>query len=220
MKKLQTVAAIATTLGAIAAGISLFKTGGQSTSAPNSPNISGNGNTVNYNGLLLQGIEENKPDISLEQYKALKTGMTYEEVLAVIKIPGTESASSGPVKTYTWGTPDHMHCVWTLPDGDADFALRWKVIKFAFARRLPKTEVLTATQRSRGERGIWQRRYWEHLIQDERDYRHHVDYVHLNPLKHGLVERVADWPYSSFHRAVRVGIYPASWCGGEARRDS
>ncbi len=101
--------------------------------------------------------------------------------------------------------PDHMHCVWTLPDGDADFALRWKVIKFAFARRLPKTEVLTATLRSRGERGIWQRRYWEHLIQDERDYRHHVDYVHLNPLKHGLVERVVDWPYSSFHRAVRTG---------------
>ena len=61
--------------------------------------------------------------------------------------------------------PDHMHCVWTLPDGDADFTLRWKVIKFAFARRLPKTEVLTATQRSRGERGIWQRRYWEHLVQ-------------------------------------------------------
>ncbi|MGK9064486.1 REP-associated tyrosine transposase [Stutzerimonas chloritidismutans] len=109
--------------------------------------------------------------------------------------------------------PDHMHCVWTLPDDDADFALRWKVIKFSFARRLPKTEVLTATQRSRGERGIWQRRYWEHLIRDERDYRHHVDYVHLNPLKHGWVTRVSDWPYSSFHRAVRAGVYPREWCG-------
>ncbi len=112
--------------------------------------------------------------------------------------------------------PDHMHCVWTLPDGDADFALRWKVIKFAFARRLPKTELLTTTQRSRGERGIWQRRYWEHLIQDERDYRRHVDYVHRNPLKHGLVECVVDWPYSSFHRAVGAGVYPAGWCGDEA----
>jgi len=112
--------------------------------------------------------------------------------------------------------PDHMHCVWTLPDGDAGFALRWKVIKFAFARRLPKTEVLTATQRSRGERGIWQRRYWEHLIQDERDYRHHVDYVHRNPLKHGLEEHVVDWPYSSFHRAVGAGIYPVDWCGDKA----
>jgi len=111
--------------------------------------------------------------------------------------------------------PDHMHCVWTLPHGDADFTLRWKVIKFAFARRLPKTEVLTATQRSRGERGIWQRRYWEHLIRDERDYRNHVDYVHRNPLKHGLVKRVVDWPYSSFHRAVAVGVYPLDWCGDE-----
>ena len=111
--------------------------------------------------------------------------------------------------------PDHMHCVWTLPDGDADFALRWKVIKFAFARRLPKTEVLTATQRPRGERGIWQRRYWEHMIRDERDYRHHVDYVHRNPLKHGLVERLVDWPYSSFHRAIGAGVYPVNWCGDE-----
>jgi putative transposase len=75
---------------------------------------------------------------------------------------------------------------------------------------------LTATQRSRGERGIWQRRYWEHLIQDERDYLQHVDYVHRNPLKHGLVEHVVDWPYSSFHRAVGAGLYPVDWCGGEA----
>jgi len=109
-----------------------------------------------------------------------------------------------------------VHCVWTLPDGEADFALRWQVIKFAFARRLPKTEILTATHRSRGERGIWQRRYWEHLIQDERDYRHHVDYVHLNPLKHGLVKRVVDWRHSSFHRAVAFGVYPADWCGDQA----
>jgi len=111
--------------------------------------------------------------------------------------------------------PDHMHYVWTLPDGDADFALRWKVIKFGFAKRLPKTEVLTVTQHARGERGIWQRRYWGHLIQDERDYRHHVDYVHLNPQKHGLVDRVADWPYSSFHRAVRAGVYTEDWCGDD-----
>src|SRR5690606_4304683 len=92
--------------------------------------------------------------------------------------------------------PEHMHCVWTLPEGGADFALRWKVIKFGFAKRLPPTETLTATQRCRGERGIWQRRYWEHLVGDERDYQHHIDYVHFNPLKHGLVSRVADWPYS------------------------
>jgi len=108
--------------------------------------------------------------------------------------------------------PDHMHCLWTLPAGDADFALRWKVIKFAFAKRLSKTETCTAAQQRRGERGIWQRRYWEHLIRDERDYERHFDYIHLNPLKHGHVERLEDWPYSSFHRAVARGIYPIGWC--------
>ncbi|WP_313053813.1 REP-associated tyrosine transposase [Pseudomonas lopnurensis] len=124
--------------------------------------------------------------------------------------------SRHPLHVDAWLTlPDHMHCVWTLPDGDVDFALRWKVIKFAFARRLPKTVMLTAAQRARGERGVWQRHYWEHLIQDERDYRYHVDYVHLNPLKHGLVDRVADWPFSSFHRAVRAGVYSGDWCGGD-----
>ncbi|SDI01401.1 putative transposase [Pseudomonas benzenivorans] len=111
--------------------------------------------------------------------------------------------------------PEHMHCLWTLPAEDADFALRWKVIKFAFARRLPKGEALTGTQRARGERGIWQRRYWEHLIRDDLDYQRHFDYIHLNPRKHGHVEHLADWPYSSFHRAVRTGIYSPDWWGNE-----
>ncbi len=108
--------------------------------------------------------------------------------------------------------PDHMHCLWTLPPGDTDFALRWKVIKFAFSKRLPVTETRTDNQQRRGERGIWQRRYWEHLIRDERDYQQHFDYIHINPLKHGYVEQLADWPYSSFHRAVAMGVYPAGWC--------
>lgn len=110
--------------------------------------------------------------------------------------------------------PDHMHCLWTLPDGDADFSRRWKVIKFGFCRRLPRTEARTTRQRTRGERGIWQRRYWEHLIRDDADYRNHFDYIHFNPLKHGHVSHLIDWPYSSFHRAVRLGIYPPDWCGG------
>ncbi|MCW1936438.1 transposase [Pseudomonas sp. MDMC_285] len=108
--------------------------------------------------------------------------------------------------------PEHMHCLWTLPLGDADFALRWKVIKFAFSKRLLATEMLSVNQQNRRERGIWQRRYWEHLIRDEHDYQRHFDYIHYNPLKHGHVARLADWPYSSFHRAVAQGIYPADWC--------
>lgn len=109
--------------------------------------------------------------------------------------------------------PDHMHCLWTLPPGDANFALRWQVIKFGFSRSLPAIEARSAVHIRRRERGIWQRRYWEHLIRDDADYQRHFDYIHINPLKHGHVTRVADWPFSTFHRAVRDGVYPPSWAG-------
>ena len=110
--------------------------------------------------------------------------------------------------------PDHTHCVWTLPLGDMDYSSRWKAIKIAFAKSLPKTERLSAARARKGERGIWQRRFWEHTIRDDRDYAAHIDYVHVNPLKHGLVRRVAEWPYSSFHRLVSKGVYTVDW-GGE-----
>lgn len=110
--------------------------------------------------------------------------------------------------------PDHMHCVWTLPPGDADFALRWRLIKLLFAKALPPTERLSLVRRHRKERGIWQRRYWEHTLRDEADFRAHVDYVHINPVKHGLAARVSDWPYSTFHRYVQAGTLPADWAGG------
>ena len=109
--------------------------------------------------------------------------------------------------------PEHMHCVWTLPPGDADYSLRWRLIKTSFSRALPLDEYRSAVRLHRGERGVWQRRYWEHLIRNEADFRRHIDYVYVNPLKHGLVQRVEDWPYSSFHRDVRAGLYPADWAG-------
>ena len=109
--------------------------------------------------------------------------------------------------------PDHTHCIWTLPPGDTDYSARWKAIKIAFAKSLPKTERLSAVRARKGERGIWQRRFWEHTIRDERDYAAHVDYVHINPFKHGLVRQVNAWPYSSFHRFVTAGIYPNDWAG-------
>jgi putative transposase len=111
--------------------------------------------------------------------------------------------------------PDHLHCVIELPIDDADFALRWRLIKSHFSKLLPKTELLSATRVRRGERGIWQRRYWEHLIRDEKDFSAHIDYVHLNPLKHGLVKKVSDWPYSTFHLLREIGVYPADWAGGD-----
>jgi putative transposase len=109
--------------------------------------------------------------------------------------------------------PEHLHAIWTLPEGDSDFALRWRLIKTAFSRALPHGEQRSESRQSKGERGIWQRRYWEHLIRDEADFARHVDYIHINPVKHGLVARVADWTHSSFHRYVRAGILPMDWAG-------
>lgn len=111
--------------------------------------------------------------------------------------------------------PNHLHCVIELPTGDSDFPLRWRLIKLEFSKQMPYTERRSGVRLKRGERGIWQRRYWEHLIRDDADYRAHIDYVHINPLKHGLVSRVRDWPYSTFHRLVQQGIYPHDWAGGD-----
>ena len=115
--------------------------------------------------------------------------------------------------------PDHLHCVWTLPTGDADYATRWRLIKLLFSKGLPKQERLSSVRQKRKERGVWQRRFWEHTIRDDDDYRHHIDYVHWNPVKHGLVKNVSDWPYSSFHRYVKVGLYPPDWSGAELLED-
>jgi putative transposase len=109
--------------------------------------------------------------------------------------------------------PDHLHAVWTLPPGDADFSIRWRLIKSHFVKVLPKQERRSAVRKARGERGIWQRRFWEHLIRDESDYARHIEYCHINPVKHRLVTRVRDWPHSSFHRDVEGGIFPIDWAG-------
>ena len=114
--------------------------------------------------------------------------------------------------------PDHLHAVWTLPEGDADFATRWRLIKSAFSRNLATSERISDSRATKGERGIWQRRYWEHTIRDENDFARHIDYIHINPVKHGLVARVSDWPYSSFHRMVKLGVYPEDWAGDVAKQ--
>jgi putative transposase len=112
--------------------------------------------------------------------------------------------------------PYHLHTVWTLPAGDADYAKRWSLIKRHVSQvsRHFGRDTLNASRRKRRELGFWQRRFWEHQIRDETDYARHVDYVHYNPVKHGLVTCVRDWPYSTFHRFVRLGLYPADWAGG------
>jgi putative transposase len=112
--------------------------------------------------------------------------------------------------------PDHLHAIWSLPAGDADFALRWSLIKSAFSRGLPDTGLLSPSNVSRREKGIWQRRYWEHAIRNDADLERHVDYIHFKPVRHGYVSRVCDWPYSSFHQYVERGVLPPDW-GGDMR---
>lgn len=107
--------------------------------------------------------------------------------------------------------PDHMHCLWTLPPGDCDFPVRWQTIKARFSQSVPRPKASRPSLVHKRESGIWQRRYWEHTIRDDRDYAAHMDYIHFNPVKHGLAARPADWPYSSFQKCVALGMYPTNW---------
>lgn len=107
--------------------------------------------------------------------------------------------------------PDHLHCIWTLPPDDSDFSTRWGLIKADFSRHVAKTERISESRTKRGERGIWQRRFWEHMIRDEMDYLRHIEYIHWNPVKHGHARSPKDWPYSSFHDYVKRGLYPDHW---------
>ena len=97
--------------------------------------------------------------------------------------------------------PDHLHCIWTLPENDHDYPCRWRMIKGYFSRQLP----------NKASNSIWQRRFWEHMIRDAHDYKRHLDYIHYNPVKHGYVEHVSDWEYSSFNKFIRQGLYEENW---------
>jgi putative transposase len=108
--------------------------------------------------------------------------------------------------------PDHIHAVWALPESDDDFATRWSLIKSGSSRGLD-AQSRSESKILKREKGIWQRRYWEHAIRDDADLARHVDYIHFNPVKHGYVTRVVDWPHSSFHRYVESGELVADWGG-------
>jgi len=115
--------------------------------------------------------------------------------------------------------PDHLHSVWTLPSGDGDFSTCWHDIKARFSARIPKDGRLSRRRARKGERGTWQRRFWEHAIRDEDDWQRHIDYVHYNPIKHGHVSRLIDWPYSSFHQDVKAGLYPPHWAADDVVKE-
>lgn len=108
--------------------------------------------------------------------------------------------------------PDHLHCVWQMPVGDAAYGVRWRLIKGRFSHRLD-AQPRSQSKIRKAEKGIWQRRFWEHHIRDEADYQAHVGYCLANPVKHGFVTRPVDWPYSSIHRDVRLGLVAPEWGG-------
>jgi putative transposase len=111
--------------------------------------------------------------------------------------------------------PDHMHAIWTLPTDDPDYATRWRLIKAQVTQRLGAAyrspALMTTRRQAKGQGSLWQHRYWEHWLRDDADVQRHLDYLHFNPVKHGLVSRAADWPWSSFHRFVAAGMYPPDW---------
>ncbi len=109
--------------------------------------------------------------------------------------------------------PEHLHAIWTLPPEDDDYSGRWRAIKALFTRSLA-TSGHRMARNPKGEFDLWQRRFWEHTIRDEEDLRRHVEYIHFNPVKHGQVTKVRDWPYSTFHRYVQLGVYPLDWADG------
>jgi putative transposase len=110
--------------------------------------------------------------------------------------------------------PDHLHAMWSLPDGDADFSMRWRLIKSGFTRKITRaghSPSRSASRRAKREQGVWQRRFWEHLIGGERDFAAHLDYIHYNPVRHGLVTAPRDWPHSTFAKWVARGTYEPDW---------
>lgn len=116
--------------------------------------------------------------------------------------------------------PDHLHAIWTLPPGDTNYSRRWAWIKKEFSKTWLSAggteQEIRSSKIRRRRRGVWQSRFWEHAIKDEADYARHFDYIHWNPVKHNLVQSVCDWPYSTFHRWVRLGVYSRGWGGREA----
>ncbi|MEA5079221.1 MAG: transposase [Anaerolineaceae bacterium] len=118
--------------------------------------------------------------------------------------------------------PDHLHCIWKLPEGDADYSSRWREIKGIFSKEYVKSigpgKERNGSRKNRNEAAIWQRRFWEHTIADEADLETHIDYIHYNPIKHGYVQKAIDWPFSSFAKFVHKGVYDLDWIGGNEGR--
>ena len=142
--------------------------------------------------------------------------LTEEVSRALLRQAIEKEVAKRPFEIVAWVLlPDHLHAVWTLPPTDADYSLRWQKIKEEFTKSHlaagGREGVRNRSRRTKRERAVWQRRFWEHTVEDEDDLERCVDYVHWNPVKHGLVTRVRDWPWSTFHRFVTAGHYGLDW---------
>jgi putative transposase len=121
------------------------------------------------------------------------------EARAAFRAAIEEVRRARPFRIDAWVLlPDHLHCLWTLPPGDADYSTRWRLVKTKVSIRLARPS-------------LWQDRFWEHTLRDARDLEAHAAYIHYNPVKHGLCARPADWPYSTLGRFVAAGLYPPDW---------
>ena len=145
-----------------------------------------------------------------------RTFLCNDDVLLALRCAIDKTRAQYPFTIDAWVIlPDHMHTIWTLPPDDADFAIRWQLIKryvtLACGAALHRPNLMTPSKIKHRESTLWQRRYWEHQIRDDEDYAKHMDYVHFNPVKHGLVQSAVDWPHSSFHRYMKQGIYTKDW---------
>ena len=145
--------------------------------------------------------------------------LTNDDVREALRAAIIKVRSTYPFEINAWVLlPDHLHCIWTLPEGDADFSTRWRLIKrevtVAIGAQYFRVDFQTVRRSQKQQGTIWQHRFWEHLIRDDGDFAAHMDYLHFNPVKHGLVKTANEWPWSSFHRLVKDDVYPLNW-GGE-----
>jgi putative transposase len=142
--------------------------------------------------------------------------LTPEKAREILRIAWKNTQERFPFKTDAICLlPNHLHCIWSLPEGDQNYSVRWKEIKRLFTKgyltQIGPGETRNESRVKRNEAAIWQRRFWEQTIRDDRDFNQHVDYIHYNPVKHGLVKNAIDWPWSSLHRYLRSGYYSNEW---------
>ncbi len=150
-------------------------------------------------------------------YKRLAI-LTKPESRRILRAVISEVKKEYPFTIDAWVLlPEHIHCIWTLPRCDADYSKRWGLIKAGFSKQTKTlfnhSEWLNQSKNKHRENTVWQRRFWEHQIRDQKDFNQHMNYIYYNPVKHGHVSQVIDWPYSTFHRDVKKGIYSSNWGG-------